>query len=61
MQYWKQDLQKLLDDPDVKHTSECLPPDEKTRACFDKIGVPVMPSAIFGKMNCTKSSACATC
>jgi hypothetical protein len=56
-------LDKLLADPDVKKTSQCLPPDEKTRACFDKIGVPVMPSAIFGKMNCIPegNSTCAAC
>ena len=36
-------------DPDVKKTSECIPPpDGAYRACFDDIGTPVMPSAVFG-------------
>lgn len=43
MQYWKTDLQKLKDDPDVKLTSQCIaPPGATERICFDKIGVPVM-------------------
>jgi Niemann-Pick C1 protein len=64
IQYWKQDLNKLLEDPDVKLTSQCIPPpDGNSRACFDNIGVPVMPSAIFGKMGCIKNgtSTCAAC
>lgn len=54
----------MLNDPDVKLTSQCIPPPDGTsRACFDSIGVPVMPTAIFGKMGCIKTgnSSCAAC
>ena len=48
----------------MKETSECIPPpDGSSRACFDDIGVPVMPSAVFGRLRCNKTSdsPCATC
>ena len=64
MEYWKNSLDRLLADPNVKKTSECIPdPDGKTRACFDDIGVPVMPSAVFGKLKCEKQgeSVCSAC
>ena len=64
MQYWKSDVKKMLEDPDVKITSQCIPPpDGSTRACFDKIGVPVMQNAIFGKLDCKKESdsPCSAC
>lgn len=49
MQYWQTNLTRLLADPDVKKTSQCIPPENATeRVCFDEIGVPVMPYTILG-------------
>jgi hypothetical protein len=64
MEYWKNDIGRLMNDTNVKLTSQCIPdPDGKVRACFDDIGVPVMPSAVFGKLRCIKESdsVCAAC
>jgi hypothetical protein len=64
MQYWQTDLDKLLADPDVKSTAQCIPPpNAKERVCFDKIGVPVMQYTIFGKLACQgeKQSTCSLC
>ena len=64
LEYWKSDLDDLLKDPDVKKTSQCIPPPNSSqRVCFDKVGVPVMQSAIFGKLKCNAESdePCAPC
>lgn len=63
MQYWKSDYNSLMNDKDVKETSQCIPPPGGTeRVCFDKIGVPVMQFTIFGKLSCEGvMSACTAC
>ena len=64
MEYWKNNITMLEEDEDIKRTSECIPPkDGATRACFDDVGVPVMPNAVFGRLRCnsTSDSKCATC
>jgi len=63
MQYWKDDLEKLLKS-DPKRTSECIAPVGTTeRVCFDSIGVPVMQFTIFGKLGCVvpKKNDCSSC
>jgi len=50
LQYWQSNLTRLLNDPDIKETTKCIPPSNATeRVCFDQIGVPVMPFTILGK------------
>jgi hypothetical protein len=64
MQYWKSDVDKMLADPDVKETAECIaPPGTTERTCFDKIGTPVMQFAIFGGRKCEvpKKNICSSC
>lgn len=57
MEYWKNDLKLLESDDDVKETSMCITnkfvqSNETSRVCFDDVGVPVMPNAVFGKLRC---------
>ena len=64
MQYWQTNLTRLLNDPDIKETTKCIPPANATeRVCFDQIGVPVMPYTILGKMKCVepKENECSAC
>jgi hypothetical protein len=64
MQYWKSNVTALIDDNDVKETSECIaPPGTTERVCFDKIGTPVMQFAIFGGAKCVtpKKNICSSC
>lgn len=67
MQYWKDDLKTLEDTPEPWVTAQCIPdPKSSSRACFDRIGTPAMPFAIFGGYKCEKSEAdkhdeCAPC
>jgi Niemann-Pick C1 protein len=64
MQYWQTNLTRLENDPDIKETSKCIPPDNaKERVCFDQIGVPVMPYTILGKQDCVepKTDECSAC
>ena len=53
MEYWQDNLDTLLADPDPKYTSQCIPPaDSSSRVCVDEIGVPVMQYAVFGNTSC---------
>jgi len=64
MQYWKSDLDRLLNDANVKDTSKCIAPANATeRICFDRIGVPVMQFTIFGGVSCQepKKNECSEC
>jgi Niemann-Pick C1 protein len=64
MQYWQANLTRLLDDPDIKETTKCIPPANATeRVCFDQIGVPVMPFTILGRQRCVtpKENECSAC
>lgn len=65
MQYWKDDLKSMQEDKDPAVTAQCIPNKHtKGRACFDRIGTPAMPFAIFGKLHCKSnnpSDPCASC
>jgi len=67
MQYWKDNLTAMENTPEPWVTAQCIPdPKASTRACFDRIGTPAMPFAIFGGYNCTKDAKdandeCAPC
>jgi Niemann-Pick C1 protein len=65
MQYWKDDTAAMEATPEPWVTAQCIP-DSKTvgRACFDRIGTPTMPFAIFGKYECKTTNPddpCASC
>lgn len=52
MEFWLMNVTDMYADKDIKETAQCI----KSRypnhnICFDRIGVPVMHSAIFGGSN----------
>jgi len=65
MQYWKDDRADMEATPEPWVTAECIPNEHtKGRACFDRIGTPAMPFAIFGKYKCksqNENDPCASC
>ena len=65
MGFWKMDYEKMMEDPDIKFTAQCIPtPGESGRVCFDRTGVPVQIAAIFGGTRCDgqdDSEPCAPC
>jgi Niemann-Pick C1 protein len=64
MDFWKMDLQKMKDDPDIKETAKCLQGKSPDLPCFDRIGVPVQIDAVLGAQGCEnneKSDECTLC
>jgi Niemann-Pick C1 protein len=65
MGFWKMNQTAIPKTADaVKLDAQCIPrADQSGRVCFDRIGVPVQVSAIFGGTTCIKddSQPCAPC
>ena len=64
MDFWKVNLEEMKKDKDVKFTAQCIPTGEQTgRICFDRNGVPVQVSSVFGGVVCVKDDSvpCAPC
>jgi hypothetical protein len=62
MSYWKMNLEKMKNDPDIKHTAKCLPSEEDDSVpCMDVIGVPIMSETIFGKQRCESGEVKGDC
>ena len=64
MGFWQMDKDRMLADNDVKATAQCIPDgDDEERRCFDRAGVPVQLSAIFGGTTCRKDTTkpCSPC
>lgn len=65
MGFWKMEYDKIPTTTDqVKIDAQCIPRADQTgRVCFDRIGVPVQVSAIFGGTTCVKDNTqpCAPC
>lgn len=53
MSYWKMNITKLEEDPDIKHTAQC---DEQVSGeqivCSDRNEIPIIRDVVFGGISC---------
>lgn len=62
MDFWKMNLTRMLEDPDIKVTAKCLKKSaERELPCFDRIGTPVQINAVLGKQGCENNEKCDEC
>ena len=63
--FWKEDIEAMRKDPDVKETAKCLQTGTSGEMpCFDAIGTPIQINAIFGVQGCEGNipiSECTVC
>jgi Niemann-Pick C1 protein len=62
MDFWKMNITKMKEDPDIKETAKCLKRTaQKDIPCMDRIGAPIQIDAIFGAQGCENNEICDEC
>jgi Niemann-Pick C1 protein len=64
MDYWKMDLSKMLEDPDIKETAQCVNQVEGEQiVCSDRNEIPIIRNVVFGGIDCItgSTSSCDAC
>lgn len=64
MDYWKMNITKMLDDPDIKVTAQCINQQEGEQIlCSDRNNIPIIRNVTFGGVHCLQNTGgpCQSC
>ena len=64
MDYWKMNLTKMLEDPDIKYTAQCIKQTAGEQiTCSDRNEIPIIRNVVFGGVTCLEgtSGPCEEC